>query len=45
MQSEYERLLKKARDLQRNGDIQGFAAVTAKADELARKIDATKKPR
>ena len=39
LQLEYERLLEKARDLQRNGDIIGFAEVTAQAEEIARKID------
>ena len=39
LQLEYERLLEKARDLQRNGDIIGFAEVTAQAEEIARQID------
>jgi len=33
-------LLTEARDLQRNGDIQGFAARTAAADAVARELEA-----
>ena len=29
-----------ARDLQRNGDIQGFAAKTAEAEDLGKQLDA-----
>lgn len=33
-------LLEEARDLQRNGDIQGFAAKTAEAEAVSEQIDA-----
>jgi hypothetical protein len=33
-------LLTAARDLQRNGDIQGYAARTAEADGVARELEA-----
>jgi hypothetical protein len=36
----YRRLLEQARDQQRQGDIQGFAATTAAAAELERRLDA-----
>ena len=39
LQLEYERLLREARDLQRNGDILGYAEITARAEEVARQID------
>lgn len=42
LEAEYRRLLKEARDLQRNGDIQGFAELTSRADAVAREIDAAK---
>jgi hypothetical protein len=38
LQKEYERKQVQARDLQRSGDIQGFAALTAEADQIYRKI-------
>lgn len=34
------RLLEQARDLQRGGDIRGFAAKTAEAAEVERQLDA-----
>lgn len=37
--AEYARLLEEARDLQRNGDIQGFAEKTAAAEELWKSIE------
>ena len=40
LQKEYAKLMTQARDLQRNGDIQGFAAKTAEAEELGKQIDA-----
>jgi hypothetical protein len=40
LEAEYRRLLEEARDLQRNGDIQGFAAMTARADAVAKRIEA-----
>ncbi len=38
LQKEYERKQQQARDLQRSGDIQGFAALTAEADRIYREI-------
>lgn len=38
----YRRLLEQARDLQRNGDIEGFAAMTARAQEIGERIEALK---
>jgi len=35
----YARLLEQARDLQRNGDIKGFADKTAEAEELWKTIE------
>ena len=40
LDAEYRRLLEQARNLQRNGDIQGFAAMTARAEEVARRLEA-----
>lgn len=40
MNTKYHRLLEMARDLQRNGNIQEFARVTAEADQLLKKIEA-----
>ena len=40
LNAEHLKLLTAARDLQRNGDIQGFAAMTARAEEVALQIDA-----
>ncbi|WP_013630440.1 DUF6435 family protein [Rubinisphaera brasiliensis] len=37
--AEYARLLEEARDLQRHGDIQGFAKKTAAAEELWKSIE------
>lgn len=45
LQQEYLRLLEQARDLQRNGDIEGFAAVTARAERVAQEIEAVKQGR
>lgn len=42
LEAEYKRLLEAARDLQRNGDIKGFAEMTARAEAVAKKIDAAK---
>ena len=39
LQKQYEKLLVEARDLQRNGDIIGFADKTAEAEEVLRQID------
>jgi hypothetical protein len=40
LERQYLQLLEQARDLQRNGDIQGFAAKTAEAAEVERQLDA-----
>ncbi len=45
MQREYEALLQRARDLQRGGDIKGYAHLTAEAEELATRIDALRRER
>lgn len=39
LEQEYEALLKKGMDLQRGGDIKGYAEVIAKSEEVARKIE------
>ena len=38
LRASYEAKLKEARDLQRRGDIQRYAAATAEAEEIAAKI-------
>jgi hypothetical protein len=40
LEQDYLRLLEQARDLQRGGDIQGFAAKTAEAAEAEARLDA-----
>lgn len=42
LQKEYERLLEKARDTQRKGDIKGYAASMEKAEEILNKIEQMK---
>lgn len=42
LEAEYHKLLEEARDLQRQGDIQAFAAKTAQAEDVARRIDELK---
>lgn len=44
LQTDYLKKLEEARDLQRGGDIQGFAAATAQAEEIARRIEELKQP-
>lgn len=39
LQQEYHALRLKARDLQRNGDIRGFAAISAEAEKLSQRMD------
>lgn len=39
LQKQYEKLLVEARDLQRNGDIIGFADKTAESEEVLKQID------
>ena len=45
LEAEYRRLLAQARDLQRNGDIRGCAAITSRAEEVVRQIDAVRRVR
>lgn len=40
LQKEYERLMHKAMEAQRNGDIEGYGKLVAKADEIAKEKDA-----
>lgn len=42
LEAQHRQLLEQARDLQRKGDIQGFATLSAKAEEVAKKIEALK---
>lgn len=39
LQNEYAKRLEQARDLQRNGDIKGFAELSAQADELLKQLE------
>lgn len=45
LQAQYVKLLEVARDLQRKGDIKGFAAATAEAEVMAHRIDQLQKPK
>ncbi len=45
LEAEYRRLLEQARDLQRNGDVKGFAAMTARAQAVGQRIDELKERR
>jgi hypothetical protein len=40
LRAEYARLLRDSRDLQRSGNIEGFALKTAEADAVLKKLDA-----
>ena len=40
LRARYARLLEEARDLQRHGDIQGFAQKTAEAEAVGIQLDA-----
>jgi hypothetical protein len=40
LRAQYARLLEDARDLQRKGDIRGFALKTAEAEEVLKQLDA-----
>ena len=42
LEAEYARLLEKARDIQRNGDVVESARVTAEAEKIGDQIDALK---
>jgi len=44
LNKEYARCLEQARDLQRKGDIKGFAEMTAQAEELLKQIDEIEQP-
>ena len=39
LQGKYEKLMEKAIEAQRKGDIATYSELSAKADELAKKID------
>lgn len=43
LRGEYNRLLREARDLQRHGNIQGYALKSAEADEVLKELDALEK--
>jgi len=42
LEKEYDALLKKGMDLQRGGDIKGYAQVMAQAEEVMKKIEGLK---
>ncbi len=42
LEKEYNRLLEKARDAQRSGDIKLFATISAEAEEVWAKVEAIK---
>jgi hypothetical protein len=39
LKEEYAKLLEEARDLQRKGDIKGFAQKSAEAEDVAKKLE------
>lgn len=39
MEKEYDSMLEKARDVQRSGDIKGYAKLMGEAEELYQKIE------
>ena len=39
LEAAHRKVLEEARDLQRNGDIQGYAAAMARAEEIAKQIE------
>ena len=43
LEAEYARLLEKARDIQRNGDVVAAAKVTAEAEEVGKRLDELRK--
>jgi hypothetical protein len=43
LEKEYEALLKKARDVQRSGDIKQYARIMAESEEVLKKIEALRK--
>jgi len=42
LQKEYEALLKKGMEVQRGGDIKGYAAIMAESEEVLKKINELK---
>ena len=42
LQKQYEKLLVEARDLQRHGDIVGYAEKTAESERVLKQLDAQK---
>ncbi len=40
LREQYAKMLEEARDLQRKGDIKGFAQKSAEAEEVAKKLEA-----
>jgi hypothetical protein len=45
LENDYARTLERARDLQRNGDILGYADVTVEADDILKQIQAIESAR
>jgi len=41
LRQRYEKLLEEARDLQRKGDIKGFAEKSAETEEVAKQLEAS----
>ena len=39
LEKEYDAILLKARDVQRSGDIKGYAKLMAESEEILKKID------
>lgn len=44
LETQYARKLEEARDAQRNGNIQGFATLTAEAEQILQEIDRLSEP-
>ncbi len=42
LETEYQKLLVKARDTQRSGDIKGYAKLMSEAEEILKKIEQLK---
>lgn len=43
LEKQYEQMMEQARDIQRKGDIKGYAQKMAEAEEIAKKIQSLKK--
>ncbi|MBK7109408.1 MAG: DUF6435 family protein [Chitinophagales bacterium] len=43
LQKDYQKILEKACDAQRSGDIKGFALLTEKSEEILKQIDTLRK--